>query len=146
MPKFGFLTCAALLSFALYGLPAAHAQATKTLLSVNVDAGKRIAPTSHQVTVARSQDLAAPGLVVTILPGPEGYPGINIKPEGAVWNLMPYGHVEARVVNVGAKPLYLSLRVDNTGDWHDNPWNTESAFLPPGKSGTVTTIFGRSYG
>lgn len=145
MPKFGFLACAALLSLALYWLPAAHAQSTKTLLPM-VDAGKRVAPTSAQVIVARSQDLAAPGLVVTIQPGPEGYPGISIKPEGAAWNLAAFGHVEARVVNLGAKPLSLSLRVDNAGDWHDNPWNTESVFLPPGQSGTVTTIFGRSYG
>ncbi|MDQ2687712.1 MAG: glycoside hydrolase family 16 protein, partial [Armatimonadota bacterium] len=62
------------------------------------------------------------------------------------WDLSAFGHVEARVTNTGAQPLNLSLRVDNAGDWKDNPWNTESVSLKPGETGTVTTIFGYSYG
>jgi len=109
-------------------------------------AEKRATPTSDQVTVARSTDAAVPGIVVTIQPGKEDYPGIRIPPDGGSWDLAAYGHVEARVVNTGDKPLFLSLRVDNAGNWQDNPWNTESITLAPGASGTISTIFGYAYG
>ncbi|MEI7727981.1 MAG: glycoside hydrolase family 16 protein [Verrucomicrobiota bacterium] len=110
------------------------------------DADSRLVPSSAQVTFARSQDPNAPGLTVTIQPGKEGYPGINLKPPGNVWDLSAYGRVEARVVNTGAKAVSVSLRVDNNGDWQAGPWNTESAFIKPGTTGTVTVIFGFSYG
>ena len=40
----------------------------------------------------------------------------------------------------------LPLRVDNEGDWHNKPWNTEQAYLKPGERATVTVIFGHQYG
>jgi beta-glucanase (GH16 family) len=100
-----------------------------------------------QVSIAWSRDPAAPGLLVTIQPGKVRYPGIELKPErAAAWDLSAYGHVEARVVNTGSQNLRFSLRVDNEGDWRDNPWNTEEMTLGPGASGTVTVIFGHSFG
>jgi len=146
---------AALLPLTFHWLPLACAQnplqnpssaASKVLLDFNNDLADRLKSTSNQVTVTPSQNPAAPGILVTIQPGPEGYPGINIKPAGAPWNLAGYGHVEARVVNTGAKPISVALRVDGAGDWKDNPWNAESVYLQPGATGTVTTIFGYSYG
>ena len=146
--KFPILFSAAILTTFCFApvVCAQNAAPAKTLLEMNDDALKRLTPSSTQVTVARSADAAMPGLVVTIAPGQEGYPGISIKPDGASWDLSNFGHVEARVVNSGAKPLSLSLRVDNDGNWQDNPWNTESATLKPGEAGSVTTIFGYSYG
>lgn len=134
-----------------YGAPSACAQAAtapaKTLLEMGPGAVKRLTPSSAQVTVTRSADTTAPGTIVAIAPGTESYPGVALKPEGgAPWDLSAYGHVAARVTNLGAKPLTLALRVDNAGDWRDNPWNTESITLAPGASGVVTVIFGRSYG
>lgn len=85
-------------------------------------------------------------LEVTIPPGPGNYPGISIKPDGAAWDLSAFGHVEARIANISAKPLNISLRVDNNGDWRDNPWNSESSTIKPGATGTVSVIFGYSYG
>jgi len=133
---------------AMLGAPLAAAEGpTKPLLDVSAEgAEKRLSATSGQVTFVRSKDAAAPGIAVTIQPGKESYPGILVKPEGAAWDLSAFGHVEARVTNTGDKPISVSLRVDNAGDWRDNPWNTESINLKPGTSGTVTTIFGHSYG
>jgi len=100
-----------------------------------------------QVSAARSTDPAAPGIIITIQPGAAGYPGMNIKPAtGTVWDLSKYGHVEAKVTNLGEKNLNLSLRVDNAGDWHESPWNTESRTIKPGTSGTIPVVFGFSYG
>ena len=111
------------------------------------DAMQRLKPSSDQVAIAPSAVPAAPGLVVTVQPGKKRYPGVNLKPEGADrWDLSAFGHVEARVVNVGATKLSLTLRIDNAGDWRDSPWNTEAIDLKPGASGTVTTIFGYSDG
>jgi beta-glucanase (GH16 family) len=120
----------------------------KPLLDVAAEgAEKRLTPSCEQVTVARSSDAAAPGLIVTIQPGKEGYPGVNLKPDGAAtWDLSAFGHVEARLTNTGAQPLSFALRVDNAGDWRDNPWNTEQLTLKPGAAGTVSVLFGFSYG
>ena len=141
-----FVSAVLLLSAALVCSQAWAAPAPKGLLDLGVGAEKRLTPTSDQVTVARSLSPAAPGVVVTVQPGKEGYPGVAVKPEGGAWDLSAFGHVEARVVNTGAQPLSLALRVDNAGDWKDNPWNTESVSLEPGEAGVVTTLFGLSYG
>ena len=124
----------------------ARPEPAKTLLDMSQVFGKRLVPTSDQVTAIRSQGSGVKELEVTIQPGKDAYPGLNIKPEGIAWNLSAFGHIDARVVNTGTKPLSLALRVDNAGDWKDNPWNTESLSLAPGQSGTVTTIFGYAYG
>jgi beta-glucanase (GH16 family) len=97
-----------------------------------------------QVTVARADD--PDGVIVTCRPGKNDYPGIVVKPEGAVWDLRASGHVEARVVNTDAVTSGVSLRVDNEGDWTANPWNSETLWLKPGESGTVRVRFGYSWG
>jgi len=97
------------------------------------------------VSISPSTSPAA-GIDVAIQPGTEDYPGIKIAPDDKSWDLAPYGHIEALVVNTGAKPLSISLRVDDNGDWRDNPWDAESLYLQPGAVGTVKVIFGYSYG
>lgn len=119
----------------------------KSLISASADgAEKRIAATSMQVTVSRSTDDKAPGVVVAIRPGKDGYPGISISPEGAAWDLSAFGHIEARVANTGSKQITVCLRVDNAGDWTQAPWNGENLYLKPGASGTVRVRFGYSWG
>lgn len=150
MTKLPIFITVGLLAITLSILPPARADGPappgqKTLLDLSAGAEKRLTPTSAQVTVARSPDVA-PSVTVTIQPGAEAYPGVSLKSGGAAWNLSAFGHVEARIVNTGARPLSVALRVDNAGDWKDNPWNTESVTLLPGKAGMVTTIFGYSYG
>ncbi|AIE86502.1 glycoside hydrolase family 16 protein [Fimbriimonas ginsengisoli] len=83
---------------------------------------------------------------VTVAPGKNDYPGVGFAPPNGAWDLSRFGHVEARLVNTGAKPIILALRVDNAGNWQDNPWNTESITLEPGQASTVRTIFGYQYG
>ncbi len=106
----------------------------------------RCAPSSEQVTFSQSNDPAAPGLVVSLAAGEAGYPGIGIKPAGAAWDLAAFGHVEARIANLGARELSLNLRVDNVGDSQKAPWNTESIRLKPGETGTVKVVFGYQHG
>ena len=122
---------------------------TKDLLGLNDGVGKRLTVnggSGEQVSAAASQDAAAPGLAIAIKPGKADYPGVSLRPEGKAWDLSAFGHVEARVVNTGAKAARFALRVDNEGDWHDAPWNTEHIDLKPGERGTVTVIFGYQYG
>lgn len=101
----------------------------------------RLAPGGEQVT-----GVIGPGLTVRIAAGEAGYPGIGIKPVGEAWDLSAYGHVEAQLANIGDQPVSVSLRVDNTGDWQKNPWNTESTYLKPGESKALKVIFGYQYG
>jgi len=107
---------------------------------------KLVSPSSTQVTLAPSEDPAAKGLVVSIKPGKDGYPGLSLKPEKSTFDLSAFGHVEAKLTNTGPKPITLTLRVDNAGDWRDNPNNAEMLSLKPGASGTVSVIFGHSFG
>ena len=151
MNVFRFLLSAVVLTLALQPVPAARAEGpTKDLLELNRDLVQRLTPqfgSGDQVNAAPSRDAAAPGLVITIQPGEAGYPGMNLQPAGAkAWDLSAFGHVEARVVNTGPKAALFALRVDNAGDWHNNPWNTEQAYLKPGERATVTVIFGHQYG
>ena len=100
-----------------------------------------LTPSSKQVSHASGPE----GLTLTIAPGNEGYPGVTLAP-AQPWNLAAYGHVEAHVRNLGAKPVTVCLRVDGDGDWKDNPWNAENLYLQPGATGTVKVIFGHSFG
>jgi hypothetical protein len=99
-----------------------------------------------QVSLAASPDRAVPGLDVSIAPGPNGYPGVDLLPAQGDWDLSHHGHVEAFLCNTGEHALTIALRVDNAGDWHGNPWNCESCTLSPGQSGRLAVLFGYSYG
>jgi beta-glucanase (GH16 family) len=102
------------------------------------------ASSAEQVTVSRS---AAPaGVVVTCRPGKGEYPGVELKPAGAAWDLSKFGHVEARLTNTGASPVTVCLRVDDDGDWKSNPWNAENGTAAPGETVTVRVRFGTSWG
>jgi hypothetical protein len=94
------------------------------LSSPNVE--NRFTPNSQEVLVGRSKDVSVPGVVVTIHPGTESFPGVNLKPEKGVWDLSQYGHFEARVVNTGAKTLKFGIRVDNA-NWMDS--NCENYYI-----------------
>ncbi|MGA2067383.1 MAG: glycoside hydrolase family 16 protein [Thermoguttaceae bacterium] len=147
--RFGF---SSVLLLAVGLVPAALAAGpTKDLLDLkNLDVAARMAPqygSDGQVSAAVSRDPAAAGLAISIKPGKADYPGMNLKPAvGNAWDLSAFGHVEARVVNTGAKAALLALRVDNPGEWQKGPWNTEQAFLQPGERGTLTVIFRHQYG
>lgn len=163
MKRFPAFLTGALLPFVLLSLSCAFAASAATPASgtgtahekplidlVSVGVEKQISPQSGseaQVSMARSKDPAAPGVVITIAPGKAGYPGVNIKPVGAEkWDLSAYGHVEARIVNTGSKPLAINVRVDNAGDWSKNPWSCEPISIKPGETGTANVIFGYSFG
>lgn len=118
-------------------LPSAvRAAAPRALLDAQV------APSSAQVTWRNAAD----GLTVTIQPGDEGYPGVTLTPADKRWDLSACGHVAARVINLGTKPVTVCLRIDDDGDWKGNPWNAENLYLQPGATGTVKVIFGHSFG
>lgn len=99
-------------------------------------------PSSDQVSVAGAQ--GAPGVVVTIQPGKEGYPGISLSPQDGKWDLSDFGHIEARIANLGDKPISISLAVDNKPDGAQR--NTESTTVKPGETGSIKVIFGYGYG
>ena len=126
-----------------------RAQSTPTRVVFDPQQFEQLAikPSSAQVKTELSRDAAAPGIVLSAASGPDGYPGIELTPKtGTAWDLSPFGHVAATVTNLGAKPVGVHLRIDNDADWQLGPSNSESVYLAPGKSGTITIIFGYSYG
>ena len=95
----------------------------------------------EQVSVTPGRD----GITVNIAGGADQYPGFFIKPEtGAAWDLTPWGHIEAKITNLGAGTLALSMRVDNKPD--GSSCNTEGVNLKPGESKILKVVFGYSYG
>lgn len=126
--------------------PPGASQTPLALLEIKPGSETKLRPSSAQVTVARSSGDASPGIDVSVQPGADAYPGVSLKPESGAWDLSKYGHVEARIANTGTQPLFIALRIDNAGDWKDNPWNSESTTIAPGQAGIVKVLFGRSYG
>ncbi len=87
------------------------------------------------------------GIAVKIRPGGDGYPGLSITPaNGKAFDLSAHGHVDATFTNTGKAAIDLALRVDNAGDWRDEPWNTENLVIEPGRQATLHLVFGHSYG
>ena len=74
------------------------------------------------------------------------YPGINLPVPDGAWDLSAFNGVEAEIANVGTVRLNIGLRVDNTGDWKQSPWNTNNVWIAPGEAKTVRVTFGQSYG
>jgi beta-glucanase (GH16 family) len=103
-----------------------------------------IRPSSPQVTATQSPGPS--GIAVAIAQGSDPYPGITLTPTDGVWDLSPFGHVSARIVNTGVDPLRVSLRIDNAGPWSANAWNSEWRMVQPGATGTVSVLFGTSWG
>lgn len=140
------LTMVLMLGIFALNLSAAESAATRDLIDVAAPGSeKRLAPSSSQVSVDPSTDLEKLGVIVSIAPGKDAFPGVSLKPESGAWNLADFGHVALRVTNTGEKSLSIALRLDNAGDWRDNPWNAESTFLKPGATGTVKVRFGYSF-
>lgn len=89
--------------------------------------------------------LGADGITVNIAGGPAGYPGIILKSEtGAPWDLTPWGHVRAKITNLGTERLSMGMRLDNKND--GNSCNAEILGLNPGESKEIKVTFGYAYG
>lgn len=136
---------AAAFAAVLTSLPAADESAKDLLAPGFAETAARMTPNTPDLKIAANQN--PPGIDITIQPGKEGYPGVNLAPDGgAVWDLSSFGHVGARVVNTGTAALSLALRVDAKADWKLSPWNTENKTIKPGEAANLKVIFGYAYG
>ena len=100
----------------------------------------------HESFTVTPQDGGA--VEVAAAPSNAGYPGLSFVPAGGAetWDFSPWGFVSAKLTNLGEKPLSLSMRVDNNGDWRLSPWNAESVYLKPGEARVLKVFFGYQYG
>ena len=87
-------------------------------------------------------------MLLTIAPGASDWPGVFILPAGGApsWDLSLWGHVEAKVTNLGAAQVALTLRADNMHVPGQNPWNAEMARINPGQTTTLRVYFGYQWG
>ena len=74
------------------------------------------------------------------------YPTVHLDAPAGGWDLSAYAGVEATVTNRGEATVNIALRVDNAGEWKDQPWNIEHTSLPAGQTKTLQVTFGRSWG
>jgi beta-glucanase (GH16 family) len=127
--------------------PAAHADDLPLIDFSAANAPSRIAANpadSSAFTIGANGP--AKSLNVTIAPGSAGYPGVAVAPAASAWDLSHYGEVTADITNTGTTALNITLRLDNSGDWHLSPWDMSNANIAPGQSGQVTVYFGYSFG
>jgi hypothetical protein len=98
-----------------------------------------------QVAVTRAVD--GSGVLVTITPGANRYPGVAISPDGGgMWRMTKADRITAVIANEGKYKVRICMRVDNLGDWTASPWNTEKTDIDPGDTGTLVVRFGYSWG
>jgi beta-glucanase (GH16 family) len=118
----------------------------KTLLEQNPDkAQSQLAPSygADAQVVAKAD---ASGFDMSIKKGDAPWPGVVITPvDKKPWNLVLYGHVEAKVTNTGDTEAIINLRVDNAGPSSENRWNAEMKKLAPGQTAVIRVYFGYSY-
>lgn len=109
-------------------------------------AAKQVKPSDEaQVVIAFKGQGSKRVLQITCKAGAPGYPGISIT-SGDSWDVSAFGHIEAKIKNVGEQAIDLAVRVDNPGDWKTSPWNTEHSGIKPGESKTIRVCFGYAFG
>lgn len=74
------------------------------------------------------------------------YPTLGIPAPDGVWDLSKYQGVEVEVTNKGEESILVALRVDNKGEWQDEPWSTENLKVEAGDTQTLSVTFGLSHG
>jgi beta-glucanase (GH16 family) len=111
------------------------------------DAASKFVPDDQangQVTVEASKDPA--GVTLTVAPGTSGYPGVWIKPEGGKpWDFSAYGHVEAKITNLGTERVVVVIRMDDDSDGGQTN-NADKFALKPGETRVCKALFGYSWG
>ena len=103
-------------------------------------AEKSIHPTSKQVSATVGSD----GITMT-LPVNVGFPGIVIKPAtGETWDFSAYGHVEAKITNLGEKKSTINLQVELQEG--QPPFSSDKLTLASGESKSIKVVLGYFYG
>lgn len=87
------------------------------------------------------------GFTAKLTPGASAWPGVIVVPPANKpnWDLSLWGHVEAKVTNLGADEFQIFMRVDNPAVPGKSPWNTEPIKLKGGASTVVKVYFGYSF-
>ncbi len=79
-------------------------------------------------------------------PMSKSYPGFDLAAPGGAWDLSGFRGVAVEIANDGGAKVGVSVRVENPGDWTQSPWNAQTSWINAGAAGTVTVIFGESFG
>ncbi|WOO40093.1 glycoside hydrolase family 16 protein [Rubellicoccus peritrichatus] len=103
-------------------------------------------PSDDSVTLTPKDPHSATGLVVDFAEGGGGYPGVSFLPmEGDSWDLSDFTCVEVKVTSLGEKPVYVTARVENPGEWQKKPWNSNATRLQKGDTKIIRIFFGYSF-
>ncbi|WP_309381348.1 glycoside hydrolase family 16 protein [Cerasicoccus frondis] len=104
-----------------------------------------VKPTDDTVKIDYAQAGVFDGMTLTFDQGKSSYPGVRfLPPEGQTWNFSEFTCIDITLTNEGENAVYVTLRVDNKGDWRQKPWNNESARLAKGDTKNIRVFFGFS--
>lgn len=130
---------------AAVGKPGTNTPAIDGVL-LHFDEAKLARYKTNQSTVSGVTQDGAPALQVTFATGEQSYPSVQLPIPTGNWNLSSFGGVQAEIYNPGDKSARILMRVDNAGNWKDNPWNTQSLTIPAGQTKTLNLKFGENNG
>ncbi len=125
---------------------AGKAPAPKLLIDfTSPDAGKQVAPSKGVPASIITVDKTGIAMSFPVQPAPHS--GVHVTPAtGTSWDLSAYGHIEAKVTNLGPKSLPFVMHVvsDAEGWWVEE--NAEFIDVKPGDTKILTVYFGYQYG
>ena len=101
---------------------------------------------TKQTAVSQTTHDGAPALKIDFGIGEEKYPNVQFPIPKGNWNLSAFGGLQADLHNPGTETVRLFMRMDNPGNWKDNPWNTNIFILKPGETKTFGGKFGENNG
>ncbi|HEY0256548.1 MAG TPA: glycoside hydrolase family 16 protein [Candidatus Methylacidiphilales bacterium] len=127
--------------------PDANVGGTKNLLDISAAGSEaNFTPDDQangQVAISRNADPA--GVVLTIAQGTSKYPGVVVNPsEGKPWDCSAFGHIEARVTNLGTTRFPIVMVVADSPDGKNS--SSDVVRLNPGQTSILKVVFGYSYG
>ena len=117
------------------------------------DAGKYI-EAAKGIPAGSSVTLDKTGIVLNFTPFQKGdgfHPGVHVFPAsvpatGKFWDLSPYGHIEAKIINTGTTSLMAVMHISDEGEgyWTEN--KVEFVSVKPGETKLLKVIFGYQKG
>jgi beta-glucanase (GH16 family) len=116
----------------------------KTLIDVTASGSEAQFTPDDQANNQVSVSHDGSGVVITVAQGTSKYPGVMVKAaDGKPWDCSTFGHIEARVTNLGTTRTAVVMVVADSADGQNS--SAELVRLDPGQSQTLKAIFGYSY-
>ncbi|GHC05421.1 glycoside hydrolase family 16 protein [Cerasicoccus arenae] len=103
----------------------------------------KMSPSNSSVTLKPKTPNSPEGLLLEFQPDGGSYPGVHLSPlDGDTWDFSEYTCIDFTITSLSEKPIYVTARVDNPGDWKAKKWNSGAVRLEKGSTKKIRIFFG----